>query len=136
MRDSLSEKVIEARNRLDAHVREMVEWHFNPETGSEFWLDYASKLDFDPRTEIGGYADLKILDHFEDTWLRGAPSQFHNFRKRVVHFGSTGSCNSARFHSRPPSVLISTRVMLPRPLHATPVISCHPVPFNTAGYAG
>lgn len=69
----LSEKIKKARERLDAHVREMVEWHFNPETGSEFWLNYASKLDFDPRKEIGGYADLKILDHFEDTWLRGGP---------------------------------------------------------------
>ena len=71
--NSLSQKIKQAQEQLDSHVREMVEWHFNPETGSEFWLDYASNLDFDPRKEIGGYADLKILDHFEDTWLRGGP---------------------------------------------------------------
>jgi len=70
---SLAEKSKKAREALDAHVCEIVEWHFNPETGCEFWLDYASKLDFDPRKEIGGYADLKILGHFEDTWLRGGP---------------------------------------------------------------
>lgn len=71
--NSLSQKIQEAQERLDAHVRETVQWHFNPETGCPFWLDYASKLDFDPRKEIGGYQDLKILGHFEDNWLRGGP---------------------------------------------------------------
>ncbi len=72
-RDSLQEKAKEARTKLDAHVREIVDWHFDPETGCEFWLDYARKLDFDPRKEIGGYSDLKLLGHFEDQWLRGGP---------------------------------------------------------------
>jgi len=70
---SLDERVREARARLDAHVREMVEWHFSPETGCPFWLDYASKLDFDPREKVHSYADLKHLGHFEDEWLRGGP---------------------------------------------------------------
>lgn len=69
----LSQKITEARQKLDAHVREMVQWHFSPETGSPFWLEFARKLNFDPRQEIGGYADLKILGHFEDSWLRGGP---------------------------------------------------------------
>ena len=69
----LDERVARARARLDAHVREMVAWHFSPETGCPFWLDYAAKLDFDPREKIGGYADLKWLGHFEDEWLRGGP---------------------------------------------------------------
>ena len=60
------------RRELDAHVREMIQWHFSPETGSPFWLDYASKLDFDPRKEINGFDDLKCLGHFQDEWLRGA----------------------------------------------------------------
>ena len=30
-------------------------------------------VDFDPRKEIGGYADLKILGHFQDECLRGGP---------------------------------------------------------------
>lgn len=73
MTASLAEKIKENRDKLDAHVREIVEFHFNPETGSEFWLNYAEKLDFDPRKEIGGYADLKVLGHFQDSWLRGGP---------------------------------------------------------------
>jgi phenylacetate-coenzyme A ligase PaaK-like adenylate-forming protein len=70
----LEGKIAAARRRLDEHVREMVQWHFDPATGSPFWLEYAAdRLDFDPRREIHGYDDLKILGHFEDEWLRGGP---------------------------------------------------------------
>ena len=69
----LAQRAEQARRNLDEHVREMVLWHFSPETGSPFWLEFADKLDFDPRREIGGYDDLKILGHFQDEWLRGGP---------------------------------------------------------------
>ncbi len=69
----LAEKVENAHTDLDAHVREIVDWHFSPETGCPFWLEFAANLDFDPRLEIGGYADLRLLGHFEDEWLRGGP---------------------------------------------------------------
>jgi phenylacetate-coenzyme A ligase PaaK-like adenylate-forming protein len=69
-----SEKEIsEARKRLDAHVREMVSWHFNPETGCPFWLERAKTLGFDPRKEVQGFDDLKKFGLFEDEWLRGGP---------------------------------------------------------------
>ena len=64
-----------ARQELDALVREVVAWHFDPETGSPFWLDYAKKLGWDPRREIGGFADLNRLGLFEDEWVRGGPEQ-------------------------------------------------------------
>ena len=73
LNQSLSKKAEEARDRLDAHVREIVQWHFSPETGTPFWLEYAETLDFDPREKIGSYDDLKLLGHFEDEWLRGGP---------------------------------------------------------------
>lgn len=63
----------QARERLDAWVREVVEWHFNPETGCAFWLDHAQKLGWDPRQEIRGFADLNRFDLFQDDWLRGGP---------------------------------------------------------------
>ena len=66
-------RVREAREQLDAHVREIVQWHFSPETGCPFWLDFASKLSFDPRKEIRSFADLRKLPPFEDDWLRGGP---------------------------------------------------------------
>ena len=69
----LKAKVQAAREALDAHVREVVAWHFNPETGSPFWLEFASKLDWDPREEIKTYNDLDRFGGFEDEWLRGGP---------------------------------------------------------------
>ncbi len=71
--EAVKKSVIAAKRRLDAHVREIVQWHFNPKTGAPFWLEHASKLDFDPRKEIHGYEDLKVLGHFHDEWLRGGP---------------------------------------------------------------
>lgn len=72
-RPEFTARVRQARDRLDAHLREMVEWHFSPETGSPFWLEYAERLDFDPRERIRSYSDLRLLGHFEDEWLRGGP---------------------------------------------------------------
>ncbi len=70
---ALAGRVREARERLNAHVREIVRWHFSRETGCPFWLDLAERLGFDPRERIGGYEDLACLGHFQDDWLRGGP---------------------------------------------------------------
>lgn len=63
----------DALARLDAHTREIVNWHFDPATGSEFWLNYARDLGWDPRREISRYADLDKFPPFQDEWLRGGP---------------------------------------------------------------
>lgn len=42
----------------DELVQAVVEWHFNPRTGSPFWLDRLSGLGFDPRREVRSVADL------------------------------------------------------------------------------
>ncbi len=70
---SLDERVAAAQQRLDAHVRDIVQWHFDPATGCPFWLEYAEKLNWDPRREVQTYADLDKFDPFEDEWLRGGP---------------------------------------------------------------
>ena len=62
-----------ARDVLDAHVVETVAWHFHESTGCPFWLDYKTRLPFDPLTEVKGYDDLKKFPPFEDDWLRGGP---------------------------------------------------------------
>ncbi|HKE04141.1 MAG TPA: hypothetical protein VKE91_08775, partial [Blastocatellia bacterium] len=59
-------KMKTARERLDAQAREIVEWHFNPETGTPFWLEYARKLDFDPRKDVRTYDDLDRFGFFQD----------------------------------------------------------------------
>ena len=65
--------VEEARERLDAWVREIVAWHFDPATGCPFWLERAASFDFDPRADVQGYDDLKLFGPFQDEWLRGGP---------------------------------------------------------------
>ena len=69
----LAERAASSRQALDDHVREIIEWHFNPETGCPFWLEYAEKLDWDPLKEVSGFDDLKKFPLFEDDWLRGGP---------------------------------------------------------------
>jgi len=61
------------KEQLDAHVRQVVGWHFDPETGTPFWLEVASQLDWDPRSEIRTYEDLDRFGFFQDEWLRGGP---------------------------------------------------------------
>jgi phenylacetate-coenzyme A ligase PaaK-like adenylate-forming protein len=62
-----------ARTELDAWVRELMQWHFHPDTGCPFWLDWAQKAGWDPRSEIRGFDDLPKFGQFEDEWLRGGP---------------------------------------------------------------
>ncbi|TDI23479.1 MAG: hypothetical protein E2P06_09620 [Acidobacteria bacterium] len=63
----------EAGATLDAWVREVIDWHFDPATGCPFWLDWARQAGWDPRREVTGFADLAKFPHFEDEWLRGGP---------------------------------------------------------------
>ncbi|HMG32297.1 MAG TPA: hypothetical protein VKM94_00050 [Blastocatellia bacterium] len=69
----LSARTKEAKSILDAHVREIVEWHFNPDTGCPFWLGFAESLGWDPRSEIKSFEDLTRFPAFQDEWLRGGP---------------------------------------------------------------
>jgi phenylacetate-coenzyme A ligase PaaK-like adenylate-forming protein len=70
---SVQPKVNQARERLDAHVREIVRWHFSPETGTPFWLEKAKSFNFNPLKDVNGFDDLKLFGLFEDEWLRGGP---------------------------------------------------------------
>ncbi|NKB89555.1 MAG: hypothetical protein GKS06_15170 [Acidobacteria bacterium] len=69
----LQANVEAAREALDAHVREIVAWHFDPATGCPYWLDWAEQAGWNPRDEIGGFADLGKFGLFEDEALRGGP---------------------------------------------------------------
>ncbi len=71
--EPLDTAVAQARARLDEHVVEIVQWHFHQSTGSPFWLEKKSTLNFDPLKEVHGFDDLKKFPLFEDEWLRGGP---------------------------------------------------------------
>src|SRR5215471_6201824 len=70
---ALQTKVQAAREKLDARVREIVRWHFSPDTGTPFWLERAKSFNFDPLKDVKGFDDLKFFGLFEDEWLRGGP---------------------------------------------------------------
>lgn len=66
-------RVSSAKTALDAWVREVVAWHFDPATGCPFWLNFAARAGWDPRTEVQTYEDLDKFGEFQDEWLRGGP---------------------------------------------------------------
>src|SRR3954447_11645240 len=67
------EQVKKAKAQLDAQVREVVRWHFSPDTGTPFWLEKAKAFTFDPVRDVNGWEDIKKFPFFEDDWLRGGP---------------------------------------------------------------
>jgi hypothetical protein len=59
---------------LDEHVREIVAFHFNEQSGTPFWLRRRSTLGFDPIREIRTVADLTRFPDVADEW-RTAPAR-------------------------------------------------------------
>jgi len=70
---TLEERIKNARVQLAAHIQEIVRWHFNPDTGTPFWLEKAKTFTFNPLTDVKGWDDVKKFPIFEDDWLRGGP---------------------------------------------------------------
>jgi phenylacetate-coenzyme A ligase PaaK-like adenylate-forming protein len=68
-----ADQVRQAKEKLDAHTREIVQWHFSPETGTPFWLEKAKEYKFNPLKDVKCFEDLKLFGLFEDEWLRGGP---------------------------------------------------------------
>jgi hypothetical protein len=44
----------------------VMEWHFNPRTGSRYWLERAKSLDFDPRKDVRSEANLALFPNVID----------------------------------------------------------------------
>jgi phenylacetate-coenzyme A ligase PaaK-like adenylate-forming protein len=83
-----------AQDQLNAHLKEIIQWHFSPETGCPFWLDWAKK-NFDPRKEISSFADMLKFPHFPDESLRDlqpevwVPAQFKGKPFNIFETGGT-----------------------------------------------
>jgi phenylacetate-coenzyme A ligase PaaK-like adenylate-forming protein len=84
----------QAQAQLDAHLRQIIHWHFSPETGCPYWLDWAKK-NFDPRKEINSFADVLKFPHFADESLRDlqpevwVPAQFKGKPFNIFETGGT-----------------------------------------------
>ncbi|MDX1565059.1 MAG: hypothetical protein R3236_06610, partial [Phycisphaeraceae bacterium] len=75
---------------------DIVQWHFSPETGCPFWLEWAGKAGWDPAREIGGFDDLiQRFPHFQDEWLRDlqpevwVPAEFKGKPFNIFETGGT-----------------------------------------------
>ncbi len=82
-----------AQEKLDAHTREIIQWHFSPETGCPFWLDWAKKAGWNPLLEVKTFADMLKFPHFRDEWLRDLPNEVwvpKQFRDRPFNIFETG----------------------------------------------
>ncbi len=44
--------VEEARAQVDAQTRELINWHFSPETGCPYWLACVKHAGWDPREKV------------------------------------------------------------------------------------
>ena len=65
-----------ARAALDAHLAEILDWHFSPETGCPYWLDWAKDAGFDPRAEVRTFDELvQRFPHFDGEHLRKLPHE-------------------------------------------------------------
>lgn len=71
--EQVAKKAAAALDQLNEHTLKTVHWHFSDDTGSPFWLEKKSELNFDPLRDVKSFADLKKFPHFEDEWLRGGP---------------------------------------------------------------
>lgn len=64
-----------AQQALDQHFIETVRWHFSPETGTPFWLDWAKQAGWDPAREVRSFADVVRFPHFDGEALRTEPHE-------------------------------------------------------------
>ncbi|MFC7156952.1 hypothetical protein ACFQPA_16095 [Halomarina halobia] len=59
---------------LDAWTRAVIGTHFDPETGTPYWLEWAADRGVDVRAEIDGFADIRrVFEPFDEDVLRTLP---------------------------------------------------------------
>ncbi len=62
-----------AAHTLTARLRRVLRIHFDPDTGTPYWLDRARELGIDPRREIAEVADLPLLGPLDPGALAQRP---------------------------------------------------------------
>ena len=72
--DQILDLPFDARPDPDEFVRAAMEWHFSPDTGAPYWLERAKTLDFDPRLDVKGHADLTLFPNVANE-LRHVPAR-------------------------------------------------------------
>ena len=49
---------------LNAHLQETLRWHFSPETGCPYWLQWRERKGIDPIKEVSSFEDLSLFGAF------------------------------------------------------------------------
>src|SRR4051812_23396633 len=58
----------------DEFVQAIMRWHFDPATGSPFWVERAARFDFDPIADVRTIEDLRLFPNVTDE-LREVPTE-------------------------------------------------------------
>ena len=94
MEKASESSVKDAKNKLDSHLRDIIKWHFSPETGCPFWLDWLEASDWNPIDEIKTSEDLVKFENFDrDTHLRDLPNDVcipKQYKKKPFSIFETG----------------------------------------------
>ncbi len=69
VKEATPEAVHQAKEQLDAHFLEIIKWHFSPETGTPYWLDWANEQGWNPIDEMKSFDDVTRFPHFDDSTL-------------------------------------------------------------------
>ena len=75
MKTATKQDIQKARDTLDQHVRDVIQGHFSPDTGTPFWLEWADQAGWDPRKEVKSIDDMIQFPHFQDAWLQDVPQE-------------------------------------------------------------
>ena len=90
----IEDQINHASIELDSHVAEIINWHFSPDTGSPFWLDWAKEQSWNPLDEVSTFQDLtEKFPNFQDEWLRDLPNDVwvpKAFKGRPFNIFETG----------------------------------------------
>ena len=90
----IEDQINHASLELDSHVAEIINWHFSPDTGSPFWLDWAKEQSWNPLDEVSTFQDLtEKFPNFLDEWLRDLPNDVwvpKAFKGRPFNIFETG----------------------------------------------
>lgn len=72
---ALREAAGKARAELERHFVETVQYHFSPETGTPYWLDWAKREGWNPADEVESLDDLNRFPHFNEEALVTEPHE-------------------------------------------------------------
>ncbi len=99
---SLLDLPLDARVDPQEFLQAAMEWHFNPETGSTYWLKRAKLLPFDPRKDIKRIEDLalfpNIVDELRDVRAEDLIPRGYGSHPNVVDISESGGTTGTPKH--------------------------------------